>query len=195
MNQTIKSHIISAFLLLMTLSAFQSRIVSAENIDPNNLGLKYAYGENVGWINFKPSQGPGVTVTSSEVTGNAWGENIGWINLNPATAGVLNDGAGKLSGYAWGENVGWINFAPMGAGVFIDNHGLFFGKAWGENIGWISFNSTGSVPFGVATSFIGGYSQSPITATVPTLTEWGMIMMSVLLGGSGIYLLGRRRVV
>ena len=46
--------------------------VLAENIDPNNLGLKYAYGENVGWINFKPSQGPGVTVTSSAVTGYVW---------------------------------------------------------------------------------------------------------------------------
>jgi hypothetical protein len=58
----------------------------AENIDPFNEGLKYAYGENVGWINFKPSQGPGVTVTNSAVTGYAWGENIGWINFNSTGA-------------------------------------------------------------------------------------------------------------
>jgi hypothetical protein len=192
MTQAIKSHIL-AFLLLMTLLAFQSRIVFAENIDPNNLGLKYAYGENIGWINFKPSQGPGVTVTASAVTGFAWGENIGWINLNPATGGILNDSTGKLTGYAWGENLGWINFAPTGGGVFIDQHGLFFGKAWGENIGWISFNSTGAVPFGVATSFKGNYSQTPFAA--PTLTEWGLVSMSLLLGGCGIYLLGRRRAV
>lgn len=165
----------------------------AENIDPFNQGLKYAYGENVGWINFKPTQGPGVTVTSSTVTGYAWGENIGWINLNPATGGVLNDGTGKLTGYAWGENVGWINFAPAGAGVFIDNHGLFFGKAWGENVGWISFNSTGTVPFGVATSFIGQQSQTPYAA--PTMTEWGMGIMIILLAVCGISLLRRRRAV
>ena len=151
MNQTLKSHIL-AFLFLMTLLAFPDKIVFAENIDPNNLGLKYAYGENTGWINFKPSQGPGVTVTASAVTGFAWGENIGWIHLDPTNGGVLNDGTGKLTGFAWGENVGWINFAPTGGGVLIDKQGLFSGKAWGENIGWISFNSAGPVAFGVATS-------------------------------------------
>ena len=192
MNQTRKPPV-AVFFLLVSLLACTGKIVLAENIDPNNLGLKYAYGENVGWINFKPSQGPGVTVSASSVTGYAWGENIGWINLNPATAGVLNDGTGKLSGYAWGENVGWVNFAPTGAGVFIDNHGLFFGKAWGENVGWISFNSTGAVPFGVATSFIGQQSQTAFA--VPTLTEWGMIIMTVLLGRCSICLLRRRRAV
>jgi hypothetical protein len=177
--------------MAMMLMAFQGvNPISAENIDPNNLGLKYAYGENVGWINFKPSQGPGVTVTASVVTGFAWGENIGWINLNPATGGVLNDGTGKLTGYAWGENVGWINYAPTGAGVFIDEHGIFFGKAWGENIGWISFNSTGSVFFGVATSFQGQQSQTPFAA--PTLTEWGMIILAILLGIGSLYYLRRR---
>jgi len=27
----------------------------AENIDPNKDGSQYAYGENVGWVNFEPS--------------------------------------------------------------------------------------------------------------------------------------------
>jgi len=116
----------------------------AGNIDPDNDGSQYAWGENVGWINFEPSQGEGVTVTDSVVTGKAWGENIGWINLSPATGGVLHDGAGNLSGYAWGENVGWINFNPTGAGVKIDTAtGAFSGKAWGENIGWINFAPNG----------------------------------------------------
>jgi len=26
----------------------------AENIDPNEDGSQYAYGENVGWVNFEP---------------------------------------------------------------------------------------------------------------------------------------------
>lgn len=113
------------------------------NIDPESNGSQYVYGENVGWINLKPSFGPGVTVTDSEVRGYAWGQNIGWINLSPSGGGVANDGKGHLSGYAWGENVGWIKFAPTGGGVAINPvTGEFSGYAWGENIGWINFGQT-----------------------------------------------------
>lgn len=119
---------------------------SAENIDPGN---KYAYGENIGWVNFEPNgAGPtgGATVSKVKLTGYIWTENIGWINLSPASyGGVLNDGHGNLSGYAWGENVGWINFDPefsgTNYGVKIDADGNFSGYAWGENIGWINFNN------------------------------------------------------
>jgi len=103
----------------------------------------YAWGENIGWINFNPSQGEGVTVTDSAVTGYAWGENVGWINLSPTYGGVTNDGSGNLSGYAWGENVGWINFNPTGSQVIIDGStGNFSGYAWGENVGWVNFGCT-----------------------------------------------------
>lgn len=122
----------------------------AGNIDPVE---KFAWGENVGWFNFAPSQGPGVTVTSTALSGFAWAENIGWINLNPTEGGVFNDGQGNLSGFAWGENVGWINFAPIGGGVRITQQGLFVGYAWGENIGWVTLSSSQPVPFGVRTSF------------------------------------------
>jgi hypothetical protein len=133
--------ILSAALLLFCSTGY------AENIDPDNDGSKYAWGENVGWINFKPSSGSGVTVTDSAVEGYAWGENIGWINLSPTNGGVINDGNGNLSGYAWGENIGWINFAPTGSGVTIDpTTGIFSGYAWGENKGWINFApATGGV--------------------------------------------------
>jgi len=135
-----------------------------ENIDPYNDESQYAYGENVGWLNFEPSQGPGVTVGDGELSGYAWGENIGWINLRPAYGGVVNDGTGLLSGYAWGENVGWINFNPKVAGdpthygVTIGHDGNFDGWAWGENIGWIHFRDTTSVAYKVQTSWITGCS-------------------------------------
>jgi len=124
----------------------------AENIDPDDDGFKYAYGENVGWINLKPNEGPGVTVTGSGIEGMAWGENIGWINLSPANGGVFNNGAGKLSGSAWGENVGWISFSCENTdscgtayyGVTIDPaDGKFSGHAWGENVGWVNFAPNG----------------------------------------------------
>jgi hypothetical protein len=133
------SCLIVLILSLFPLSAF------AGNIDP---GSKFAWGENIGWINFEPLQGPGVTVTATGLSGYAWGENIGWVNLSPATGGVVNDGAGNLSGYAWGENVGWINFY----GVFIHPvTGEFSGYAWGENIGWINFAPGG---IGIKTSWL-----------------------------------------
>ncbi len=129
----------AAILVLSFTSAY------AENIDPYEDGSQYAYGENVGWINFEPNAaGPngGATVSSDKLTGFIWAENIGWINLSPSTyGGVINDGTGWLSGYAWGENVGWINFSPNYGGVTIDLDGNFNGWAWGENIGWINFNS------------------------------------------------------
>lgn len=124
-----------------------------ENIDPHDDNSQYAYGENIGWLNFEPSEGPGVTVTDTEVTGFVWAENIGWINLSPTTyGGVTNDGSGNLGGYAWGENIGWINFNPTGGGVTIDNEGDFDGWAWGENIGWIHFQNL-SVPYKVQTAW------------------------------------------
>jgi hypothetical protein len=117
-----------------------------ENIDPGNAGSKYAWGENAGWLNFKPVTGQGVTVGDSGLTGYIWGENIGGISLSCLTAGtcastiygVTNDGNGNLSGHAWGENVGWVNFAPAGGGVTINACGEF-GYAYGEGIGWVSF--------------------------------------------------------
>ncbi|MCF7954922.1 MAG: hypothetical protein K9M75_03880 [Phycisphaerae bacterium] len=129
------------FLLLVICS-----YANAENIDPYVDGSKFAYAENVGWINFDPGQGTGVQVSSSSVEGFVWSENIGWINLSPTNyGGVFNDGNGNFSGFAWGENVGWINFNPTvpddgnDYGVKIASDGRLSGYAWGENIGWVNF--------------------------------------------------------
>lgn len=141
--------IISIFQVVLVLSAV---LVSAENIDPTNAGSQYAYGENIGWLNFEPNRpepNVGAGVSDTQLTGFIWAENIGWINLSPGTyGGVINDGTGQLSGYAWGENVGWLNFDPNVPGdtnhygVTIDSEGNFDGWAWGENIGWIHLRST-----------------------------------------------------
>ena len=144
--------------------------VCGENIDPDNDDSQYAYGENVGYLNFEPSGngGPGAEVTNSAVTGYVWGENIGWINLIPVSYGVVaNDGAGNLSGYAWGENVGWINFAPTGGGVTIGSDGVFDGWAWGENIGWIHLKNL-AIPYKVKTAWA-PLSTTPVPSPTPTV--------------------------
>ncbi len=145
----------------------------AENIDPDNDGSQYAYGQNVGWLNFEPNVAEpnvGATVSEEKLTGFIWAENIGWINLDPndddPNTGVSNDGSGHLSGLAWGENVGWINFNPEVSGdpnhygVTIDFDGNFDGYAWGENIGWINFNPEVSGDpnhYGVTIDFDGNF--------------------------------------
>jgi hypothetical protein len=110
-------------------------------------GESYAWGENVGWLDFAATSG-NVTVTDDSLSGYIYGENIGWVSLNCSNTSscgsnnykVANDDEGTLSGYAWGENVGWIHFAPSAAGVSISDDGVFSGKAYGENIGWINFD-------------------------------------------------------
>jgi hypothetical protein len=151
----------------LTLTLFVTTLLTicqfahAENIDPANDNHQWAWGENVGWLNFEPANQPGVTVVSNAVLGSVWAENIGWIYLNPFShGGVTNDGRGNLSGWAWSENAGWISFSCDNTAtcgdvfyqVTIDIDGLFHGHAWGENIGYIIFDLVNS-DSGVKTSW------------------------------------------
>lgn len=108
---------------------------------------KYAYGENVGWLNAGTNSTYHLSSRfdgdGGSLAGFMWGENIGWVCFpTNGFGGVTFDASGNLAGYAWGENVGWINFPTNGnGGVTIDTtSGQFSGYAWGENIGWISFD-------------------------------------------------------
>jgi len=153
---------------------------AATNIDSTN---KWAWGTNVGWINFADTNG-GVTVYSDHLEGYAWAENIGWIRLGTYTGGgshtyandaantygVNNDGVGNLSGYAWGTNVGWINFNPSDSQVTIDPvSGDFDGYAWAENVGWIHFKNTTGNAYKVNTTWHGdltGTYQNDVAAII-----------------------------
>lgn len=150
--------VINHFGLMLLLVTIINCQAIAGNIDPSGDGSQYAWGENIGWINFDPSLGPGVTITNTNLTGDAWAENVGWIRLNPIGGGVIHDGSGNLSGYAWGENIGWISFScgntdncsSSNYGVFVDPvTGVLTGKAWGENVGWIVFDYNTSSSHGV----------------------------------------------
>lgn len=163
----------------------------ALNIDSTN---KYAWGENIGWINFGTTEGD-VDVSSTAIDGYAWGENVGWISLtcnNTSSCATVDYGITRsgnvLSGYAWGENVGWISFAcentsscgTVDYGVEVETTtGDFSGYAWGENIGWIVFNcsttsSCGTVSYKVATTDTSHPGVPPIvlpsTSSSPSAT-------------------------
>jgi hypothetical protein len=170
---------------ILAILIFNTAPARAENIDPDNDGSQYAYGENIGWLNFEPSQGSGVTVSDANVAGYVWAENIGWINLSPAAyGGVANDGTGFLSGYAWAETVGWINFNPTVSGnsthygVTIDDAGNFGGWAYGENIGWLHLRSAAPVAYKVKTSWV--------TSCVVDLVDLADFCTQWLDSGSGL---------
>ena len=151
----------------LTLLAAAVPVLAGPAIDPAN---KYAWGENIGWTNWKDANGgtQSVLIDDTFLSGYVWGENVGWINLGDGTPangvsyananstdfGVNRDfTTGNLSGFGWGENIGWINFSggalatpPIPARLDqVSNR--FRGYIWGENVGWINLDD--------ATKFVG----------------------------------------
>src|SRR5262245_44618934 len=115
------------FIPLFAFAGAGAAALAQSDVDATN---KLAFGENIGWTNWRdagsPSGTQGVQVHETFLSGFVWGENVGFINLgdgSPAngstyanTSGAdfgvnLNPGTRVLSGLGWGENVGWINFA------------------------------------------------------------------------------------
>lgn len=103
--------------------------VSAGTILSTN---KYAWSNNVGYINFE-----NVVVSDGSISGYAWSANNGWIKFNPALGGVANDGNGNLSGSAWGDSLGWIDFDNVSINP---STGKFSGTATGQLVGTINFD-------------------------------------------------------
>ena len=116
---------------------------------------KYAYGANLGWMDWYADGANGAVISDYVCCGYIYAANVGWINLgsgSPANGiryqnlsgsdfGVNNDGLGNLRGYAWGANVGWINFESTGAPTVDLQSGKFSGYIWSANCGWISLSN------------------------------------------------------
>ncbi len=141
----------------------------------------YAWGENVGWINFAASSS-NIHITSSSITGYMWDSIYGWVNLNPTNAGVINDGSGNLSGYAWSAGAGFINFS----GVVINSSGKFTGQAQGTIYGRISFNCTFcNVVTDWRPSSGGHHTPPPPADTIfPVITITGGTPITVFVGST-----------
>ncbi len=141
--------------------------MAQSNIDETN---KHAWGENVGWTNWRDadSAGQGVIVGSTFMGGFIWAENVGWIsvgdgapangvnyaNTDGSDTGVNIDSDGDLHGLAWGENIGWVNFDGGALATPAQPARIecpdpptellskLTGYAWGENVGWINLDDT-----------------------------------------------------
>ncbi len=64
-------------------------------IDPTQPGVAilrgYAYGANIGWINFEATGNPRLSLFTGAFSGYAYSANCGWINLNDALGKVQTD--------------------------------------------------------------------------------------------------------
>ncbi len=125
---------------VLVLVGFAVPAVAVDNIDPNDDGSQFAWGENTGWLNAEPGcdDGPGVFVEDDGLSGYLWSENTGWVSLsclNTASCGtsdfgVTNNGNGTLAGYAWSENAGWISFSCANEGsCATKNYGVIINPA------------------------------------------------------------------
>jgi len=144
--------------------------LAAQTIDPDADGSRWAWGENLGWIDGLPngSTGPGVTSSWEDLTGWMWIENAGWISTaceNTSSCGdvdygvdvetlIANPGV-ELRGWMWSENLGWISTACENTGSCGDvdygveialGTGELTGRAWSANGGFIAMSceETGS---------------------------------------------------
>jgi hypothetical protein len=143
----------AAVVLLAVLSLLRVAPARAgTTIDPVH---RYAYGANIGWLDWYADDANGAVVNDYYCSGYIWAANVGWINLgngSPASGiqygnlsasdfGVNNDGLGNLSGFAWGANIGWVNFEPTGAPHINIKNGKISGYVWSANCGWISLSN------------------------------------------------------
>jgi hypothetical protein len=137
-------------LFVLFVGLFSSRGLAGSTI---NAADKYAYGANIGWIDFQGDTNHGAAVGSLFCTGYVWSANGGWISLghgptngsqysNASAADYgLNVLGDRLRGFAYGANIGWIHFETNGNPRIDLLTGRFSGFAWGANVGWISLSN------------------------------------------------------
>jgi hypothetical protein len=76
-------------------NGIQYQNLSANDFGVNQDGLGnlrgYAWGANIGWINFENTGAPKVDLRTGKFSGSAWSANCGWLSLSNAAAYVQTD--------------------------------------------------------------------------------------------------------
>jgi hypothetical protein len=156
--------------LLLSL-LFLLSVGSASAVTTINAINKYAYGANIGWMDWRGDTNNGAVIGEYVCSGYIYAANVGWINLGTGAPtngiqyqnlsasdfGVNQDGLGNLRGYAYGANIGWINFETFGAPKVDLKTGKMTGSVWSANCGWIGLSNAFAV---VQTDTIPGGADS-----------------------------------
>ena len=141
MNKRTVQFCLVAVMLLWALPAFASGTTGTVS-DSH----KFAWGENIGWINFAPTDGTnyvGLNINNGVVSGFGWSNNFGWINFNPTNSGqgvTVDTTTGHFAGYVWVSGFGgWLNMS----GVAVNSVGKFVGTAGTvDKVGRVVFDCT-----------------------------------------------------
>jgi len=126
--------------------------VAATTVNETN---RYAYGANVGWIDFRGDVNNGARIGEFYCAGYVYSANVGWISLgsgSPANGyayantsaadfGLNTDAEGNLRGCAYGANIGWITFERLGGARVNRRTGQLSGWVYSANCGWISLSN------------------------------------------------------
>jgi hypothetical protein len=130
-------------------------MVLANNTSINGTN-HYAYGANLGWLDWRSDTIHGAVIGTNICSGYIYSANVGWINLGSGTPvnglhyqnnsasdfGVNVDGSGNMSGYAYGANIGWITFEQTYGQPKVNlATGNLSGSVWSANCGWISLSN------------------------------------------------------
>ncbi len=178
-----KKHILSVVAVVVGLVAFCFFSPRVQAVGGTITGSSaYAWGENIGWINFLAS-GSNVVISDTAITGYAWSPNYGWINLSPTNSGVTNTSGGVLGGRAWSSGLGWVPFT----GVTINTSGKFTGMAGtaGSTAGRINFDCANcSVVTDWRPSSVASTSTSSTTASTSTSTAGSAACSDAKPGGA-----------
>lgn len=147
---------------LFTFLALLGLTVASHAASTINAVNRFAYGANIGWIDWRGDVANGAVIGAFVCSGSIYAANVGWISLGDGTpangsryqnnsatdSGVNHDGAGNLVGYAYGANIGWLTFTNRAStGVFYDGPkvdlltGRLSGFVWSANCGWISLSN------------------------------------------------------
>jgi Bacterial TSP3 repeat len=163
--------------LLVTFAAIAWSARAATTIDAAN---RYAYGANIGWIDWRGDTNNGAVIGEYACSGYLYSANVGWINLGSGSPvngiqykntsatdfGINHDGLGNLSGFAYSANAGWINFETNGAPKVDLFTGKLSGYIWSANCGWISLSNAFAY---VQTDIIQQGALAPNSLPVPWL--------------------------
>jgi hypothetical protein len=78
---------------LLTRSITQNNSASDFGVNQDGLGnlRGYAYGANIGWLNFESQGAPKIDLLTGRLMGYAWSANCGWISLSNTIAFVQTD--------------------------------------------------------------------------------------------------------
>lgn len=141
------------FLGLLLLAAAHVSARAGTTIDAAN---HFAYGANLGWLDWRGDISNGIIIGEYVCSGHIYSANVGWINLGSGAPingiqyqnlsandfGVNLNSLGNLRGYAWGANIGWIAFENSGAPKVDLFTGKLSGSVWSANCGWISLSNS-----------------------------------------------------